>query len=385
MPDSYGGILPAMAGGSSGMIPYLSSSRAWGEVDQPTNTSPLMAPFSGANPMELHQMLSSPGVQQQLAAYGLAYHPELLQQSPFFSNHFMQSHPTLAPRLSSAMSNLAMTPGPQGPEGAGSGIQRAMQGAAAGPSMQRQFQIGQMMAPMQAMGTLIPGQEAQMRQQFGKTIVGSLQNEMSIRNQELDRQEEALQARLQQIGDNEELAQEKSQVQQQLAQIQQEKAQSKQWQVDPFGHGFFRTDQGTGALQTQPYDPNAPQSSKPSATGAGAAKQFTPQQKAALEQQKQQEYMQLENQYRPYFLGPQALQGPARQQAQQMFDSAKQQIENKYTNQVRQYNPGYEGYTYPGQQGVVNPMMAPAQPQAQQQGNPDDEYNQYLNSLAGNQ
>jgi hypothetical protein len=74
--------------------------------------------------------------------------PEI-QRSPFFGNAFMQNHPALGGALNRALLSAAMTPAPNGPEGAGAGISRALQGVLGGQQYQTQFEHAQEMYPVE--------------------------------------------------------------------------------------------------------------------------------------------------------------------------------------------------------------------------------------------
>lgn len=60
-----------------------------------------------------------------------------------------QNHPTLAGHLDNAFLSMGMTPGAQGPEGAGGGISRAMQGLMGAQQFRRQQMIQSAMLPYQ--------------------------------------------------------------------------------------------------------------------------------------------------------------------------------------------------------------------------------------------
>jgi hypothetical protein len=154
MPDNSGfGFFPAL-------------SRLFGEVEQPTDPRSMMAPNFGGSPEMLQQMMSSPQMQQQLGQHGAHFDPNSVRQSPFFPNGFMQQHPHLGGMLNNAMSNVAATPEAPMVSGAGSGMTRAMQGMMGGPELQRQYQVRQMLAPMQMAGAQMPMQEFERKQQL---------------------------------------------------------------------------------------------------------------------------------------------------------------------------------------------------------------------------
>ena len=167
---------------------WFPQSRAWSEIDQPTQTGALVAPFGG-NPQQMAAMLQQPAVQQQMAAFGMHFNPQQIQQSPFFSNQFMGHHPALGGAMSGAMMGAAATPSPTGPEGAGGGISRVMQGAMGGPEMARQFQMRQMQMPFQGMAAMIPGMEFQRKQQLLTAVQGNINDEEDIRRQSMELQQ----------------------------------------------------------------------------------------------------------------------------------------------------------------------------------------------------
>lgn len=151
-------------GGYGQYLPALS--HLLGEVESPTQTNQMQSPQFGGQPGQLGSILGSPHVQQLLQQFGINFDPNQIRQSPFFPNHFMQQHPHLGAGLSAGMANAAATPEAPLVSGAGSGITRAMQGMMGGPELQRQYQIRQMMAPFQAMGAQIPGEEFGRKQQL---------------------------------------------------------------------------------------------------------------------------------------------------------------------------------------------------------------------------
>lgn len=63
--------------------------------------------------------------------------------------HFALQHPLLAGGLNDAMMNVAFTPGPQGPEGVGGGISRALQGVLGASQYKRQQAMMSAMLPYQ--------------------------------------------------------------------------------------------------------------------------------------------------------------------------------------------------------------------------------------------
>jgi hypothetical protein len=154
-----------MADGSSiGYFPGMS--RLMGEVDSPTNAAPMTSPQFGGSPEQMMAFLQSPHVQQTLQNWGISFDPSQMRQSQFLPNSIMQHHPMLGRAFTGAASAAAATPEAPLVSGAGSGISRAMQGLMGGNEMQRQYQMRQMMAPMQAIGMQMPEQEFQRKQQL---------------------------------------------------------------------------------------------------------------------------------------------------------------------------------------------------------------------------
>ena len=154
-----------MADGSSiGYFPGMS--RLMGEVDSPTNGQPMTSPQFGGSPEQMMAFLQSPHVQQTLQNWGINFDPSQMRQSPVLPNSIMHAHPMLGRGFTGFAEGAAATPEAPLVSGAGSGISRAMQGLMGGNEMQRQYQIRQMMAPMQAIGMQMPEQEFQRKQQL---------------------------------------------------------------------------------------------------------------------------------------------------------------------------------------------------------------------------
>lgn len=151
-------------GDSMSYLPAMS--RLMGEVEQPTQAGAMTSPQFGGSPEQLMQMMQSPHMQQMLQQWGINFDPSQMRQSPFLPNSFMHAHPQLGGAMSGAMANVAATPEAPLVSGAGSGMTRAMQGMAGGPEMQRQYQIRQMLAPMQMIGQQMPVQEFGRKQQL---------------------------------------------------------------------------------------------------------------------------------------------------------------------------------------------------------------------------
>jgi hypothetical protein len=181
-------------------------SRLMGEVDSPTNAQPLTSPQFGGSPEQMMAFLQSPHVQQTLQQWGINFDPSKMRQSPFFPNSFMQHHPHLGGAMSGAMANVAATPEAPLVSGAGSGMTRAMQGMLGGPEMQRQYQVRQMLAPMQAMGMQMPEAEFQRKQQLLEALKQDLdareaqgQAALRQRGEEQRQKNEAIQPRIYQV------------------------------------------------------------------------------------------------------------------------------------------------------------------------------------------
>jgi len=151
-------------GDNMSYLPALS--RLFGEVEQPTQNQAMTSPQFGGSPEQLMQMMQSPHMQQMLQQWGVNFDPNQMRQSAFLPNSFMQGHPQLGHMLDNAMSNVAATPEAPMVSGAGSGMTRAMHGMAGGPELQRQYQVRQMLAPMQQAGAQMPMQEFERKQQL---------------------------------------------------------------------------------------------------------------------------------------------------------------------------------------------------------------------------
>jgi hypothetical protein len=155
-------------GFASSYLPALS--RLMGEVEQPTDARSMMSPQFGGSPEQLMGILQHPQTQALLGQLGIHFDPSTIKQSPFLPQQFMQHHPMLGGMMNSAMANVAATPEAPLVSGAGSGMSRAMQGMMGGPELLRQYQIKQMLSPMQAMGSMIPGQEFQRKQELMRLL-----------------------------------------------------------------------------------------------------------------------------------------------------------------------------------------------------------------------
>ncbi len=83
-----------------------------------------------------------------LRLYSSANQPDI-RQSPLFSNQFMDAHPRLGGMLNNALVSAALTPEARGPEGAGGGISRALQGVLGVQPYMTQFQHQQEMYPVE--------------------------------------------------------------------------------------------------------------------------------------------------------------------------------------------------------------------------------------------
>lgn len=167
MPDTMA-YLPAM-------------SRLLGEVEQPTQTGAYQQGFTG-NPQQLMQLLQSPAFQQQFHQAGINYDPSQMRQSPFFANSFMNQHPGIGGALTSGLANMAATPAAPEVSGAGSGLSRMAQGFAGGPEMIRNYQVQQLMAPMQGLGMTVPYQEFQRKQQLMTLLTQMEQDRANLAN-----------------------------------------------------------------------------------------------------------------------------------------------------------------------------------------------------------
>jgi hypothetical protein len=151
-------------GDSMSYLPAMS--RLMGEVEQPTQNQGMTNPQFGGSPEQLMGMMQSPHIQEMLRQWGINFNPQQMRQSPFLPNAFMQGHPQAGGAISGALANVAATPEAPMVSGAGSGMTRAAQGMMGGPEMQRQFQVRQMLAPMQMIGQQMPQAEFQRKQQL---------------------------------------------------------------------------------------------------------------------------------------------------------------------------------------------------------------------------
>lgn len=178
MPDGYSGNMGP---------DWLTRTHFMSEIEQQPNAQQMgsmYAPFGGS-PEQAQQLLNSPGLHQALQQFGLGNMQQGIRQSPFFSNQMMQQHPHMMGGLNNAFANAAMTPEAPLVSGAGSGISRAFQGMAGGPEMQRQYQLRQMMAPMQAMGMMMPAQAEQRRWELLKALEGDLGHKQDLAEQNM--------------------------------------------------------------------------------------------------------------------------------------------------------------------------------------------------------
>lgn len=142
--------------------------------DTPQNPQ-ASAGLGGATPEQIQAFFQSPQVQQQFGQFGIDPQAFLqhTRQSPFFPNSFMQSHPGLGQGLSQAMANVAATPEAPLVSGPGSGMSRAMQGMMGGNELLRHYQLQQMLAPMGALGSMMPAYGEQRRQAIEQQLVES--------------------------------------------------------------------------------------------------------------------------------------------------------------------------------------------------------------------
>ena len=369
----------------AGMEQFIPQSRLVGEIDQPTDTKALLAPFSGANPQQLYGILMDPSVQQQMSQFGVHFNPQTIHESPFFNQHFMQQHPQMGGRLFGAMSGAAMTPEAPMVSGAGSGISRAMQGAMGGRQMQQQYQTGQLMAPFQQEAAMIPGMEFQRRQ----SLLGSMQKEMGqsadIATQaEADKtayQQQLNQLKGQQLTDKEQADAAKIQATRPTGQVNAIYNPQKTQLARPapaLGGNLF------------PPNPNYPKSEggweqvapsrafSPVQQGlAGARGKPTEKDFAALEKNKATMYQQLEREYAPYWNPnpPASTDKPSWKttaaEKRQELERRKQQLEDYYDQARDRMGAPVLPTTYLGQQPgpqTGNPLVAPQQGGQAQQG-----------------
>jgi len=148
-----------------------------GMEDTPYNQGQIGQLLGGIQPEQLAAFFQNPQVQRQFQQFGIDPQAMLggMRQSPFFPNSFMQHHPMLGGGLTHAMANVAMTPEAPLVSGAGSGMSRAMQGLMGGNDMLRQYQLHQMMAPMGALGSMMPMYGEQRRRGIEEAIIAQEQ------------------------------------------------------------------------------------------------------------------------------------------------------------------------------------------------------------------
>lgn len=166
---------------------FLTKSMFFREAEQGPSQQELAtmtAPFQG-NPQQALAFMQSPGMQQQLQHFGMHFDPSQVRQSPFLPNQFMQQHPMLGGGISQALANVASTPEAPLVSGAGSGMSRAAQGMYGGNDLMRQFQVRQMMAPMQAMGMQLPMMAEQRRQSLLQALMEDMQQRRAAEEQHL--------------------------------------------------------------------------------------------------------------------------------------------------------------------------------------------------------
>lgn len=140
----------------------------YGPVDQPNMGNPQFGMDPFAQMLMNRQMPTSPSQPAQasnapamrsysdqlndiIAPYqGIAQ--RMYQPYPMLGGgggQFAQDHPLLAGALNRGLLSAAMTPGPQGPEGVGGGISRALQGVLGASQFQRQQMLQSLMLPYQ--------------------------------------------------------------------------------------------------------------------------------------------------------------------------------------------------------------------------------------------
>src|SRR5207245_6821802 len=158
---------------------------------------PLMGGFGGS-PEQLQQLLQHPAMQQRLGQLGIPpFDPNLVRQSPFFSNQFMQGHPGVGGFLNRGMASMAATPEAPMVSGLGSGLSRFAQGAMGGPELLRQYQIRQMMTPFHAAGMAMPMMVEERRRQLLQSLQDYMKYHEEMGRTEEDRRQAADQAKQQ--------------------------------------------------------------------------------------------------------------------------------------------------------------------------------------------
>lgn len=178
MPDSLGG---------AGDL-FRSSILRQGLEDTQYPQQQIAGMMQGMQPEQMAAFFQNPEVQRQFQSFGIDPQSILqhTRQSPFLPNSFMQAHPHLGGIMSGAMANAAATPEAPLVSGAGSGISRAMQGMYGGPEMLRHYQLAQMMAPMGALGSMMPTFAEQRRRAIEEAIVKETQQRMQGWPQQLE-------------------------------------------------------------------------------------------------------------------------------------------------------------------------------------------------------
>lgn len=118
----------------------------------------------------------------------LAPYQQMAQQfqSPYATmkpnSWLAQNHPQIAGVLDNAFLGGAMTPGPQGPEGVGGGISRAMQGMVGTQQFRRQQMMQNAMLPFQMMQPQLQAQDmlSQIQERHGSALRAEAYNEVMV-------------------------------------------------------------------------------------------------------------------------------------------------------------------------------------------------------------
>lgn len=417
---------------------YLTRSHFLSEAESPTQMQmPQTAGF--ANPEQLMGMLQNPQMQQMLQRYGISFNPQQIQQSPYFGNQFMQAHPHLGGMFSGMLANAAMTPGPTDASGNpvasgfGAGLSRMAQGMAGGPEMQRQYQVRQLLAPFSALATTMPTVDEARKQQLLQAMMGDIMGRRQLSQQAFSQKEEYDRAMedLKRQANDLKMQQGQEQAQNTLARIQATRpevfsgtpyymmynpgqAPNTPYPMTP-GMGptmlpQYNQPQGGGwQLQTipqyqQPFggssnliNPKAGQLT-PKPTKGSTAGQPTRKQFADIEGKKSQQYAQLEQQYKPFFLAKQGF-GPfagqtgkdwkdTQQQLRQALEQSKRQIDQSYQQQRSLMGAPVPPANFQNEPGfMANPLLNPGGvgQQMAPQNPPQGGYQQGAPLIFGNQ
>src|SRR6266850_6545816 len=97
-----------------------------------------------------------------------------------------QNHPLLAGALNQGLEAAAFTPGPQGPEGVGGGISRALQGVLGASQFDRQRMMQSAMLPYQMLQPRLQAQKEIAETEMWKSHAQRYNDQTDIQRQQLD-------------------------------------------------------------------------------------------------------------------------------------------------------------------------------------------------------